>query len=49
MRFLLERISKEAFFCSVYDRMRKNIAEHARNYRDRFDPVEHNAPAAACR
>jgi hypothetical protein len=48
MRFLLERISKETFFCSVYDRMRRNISEHARNYRDRFQSVSDLAPAA-CR
>ena len=48
MRFLLERISKETFFCSVYDRMRRNIFEHARNYRDRFQSVSDLAPAA-CR
>ena len=39
MRFLLERIKDEVFFCSVYDRMRRNIFDHARNYRDRFDQV----------
>ena len=48
MRFLLERISKETFFCSVYDRMRRNIVEHARNYKDRFQSVSDLAPAA-CR
>lgn len=48
MRFLLERISKETFFCSVYDRMRKNIFRHTRNYRDRFQSVSDLAPVA-CR
>jgi hypothetical protein len=39
MRFLLERIRGEVFFCSVYDRMRRNIVDHARAYKDRFDQV----------
>jgi hypothetical protein len=45
MRFLLERISKEAFFCTVYYRMRRNISEHARNYQDRFEPVTLGVPS----
>lgn len=49
MRFLLERISGESFYCSVLSRMRRNIADHTRNYRDRFLNVADHAPGRACR
>ncbi|HVF29489.1 MAG TPA: hypothetical protein VNA22_00905 [Pyrinomonadaceae bacterium] len=45
MKFLLERIKKESFFCSVYDRMRRNIVDHARSYRGQFDEVTEIAPS----
>ena len=49
MRFLLERISGESFYCSVLSRMRRNIADHTRNYRDRFQSVADHAQNRACR
>ena len=47
MRFLLERIKNEAFFCSVYDRMKRNIVDHARNYKERFSEIA-DLPPALC-
>jgi hypothetical protein len=36
MRYLMERIDHESFYCSVMDRMRHNITFYARNYQSRF-------------
>jgi hypothetical protein len=36
LRYLNERIGGEAFHCSVFDRMRRNIATYAGSYGDRF-------------
>ena len=48
MKFLLERIRNESFFCNVYDRMRRNIDAHAGDYKGEFDQVANAAPAG-CR
>jgi hypothetical protein len=37
MRYLVEKIGNEAFYCSVINRIRRNVSEFARNYKDRFD------------
>jgi len=39
MRFLMERIKKEAFFCSVFHRMRRNISDYAQRYKAEFAQV----------
>jgi len=39
MRYLLERMGHESFSCYVFARMKKNIADYARNYRVRFDEI----------
>lgn len=37
MRYLVERMNGESFSCSVFSRMKRNIADYARNYHDKFD------------
>ena len=49
MRYLLERISNESFYCSVFSRMSRNINNYASNYRDRFEKISHDSNAAECR
>jgi hypothetical protein len=39
MRYLVERMSHESFSCSLFSRMKKNIAEYAGNYRDKFEEI----------
>lgn len=39
MRYLLQRINHEVFYCTVLGRMKRNIAEYARNYQERFDDI----------
>ncbi|HUR98467.1 MAG TPA: hypothetical protein VMZ26_10420 [Pyrinomonadaceae bacterium] len=39
MRYLVERMGNESFSCSLFSRMRRNIADYARNYRDKFDAI----------
>ena len=37
MLFLKERISKEDFYCFVFNKMKRNIEEYAKDYEQRFD------------
>ena len=37
LRYLVEKIGNEGFYCSVINRVRRNVSEYARNYKDRFD------------
>ncbi len=37
MHFLVERIGNESFYCSVLNKVKRNVADHARNYQDRFE------------
>lgn len=37
MRYLKERISKEDFYCFVFNKIKRNIEDYARNYEQRFD------------
>ncbi|MEP6703175.1 MAG: hypothetical protein ABJB34_00050 [Acidobacteriota bacterium] len=39
MRYLVERMSREAFSCSVFLRVKKNVANYARTYHDKFDDI----------
>jgi hypothetical protein len=48
MRYLVERMGNESFSCSLFSRMRRNIADYARNYQDRFDAIVTPGPIA-CR
>lgn len=36
LQYLIERINKEDFYCSVVGRIRRNLSDHALNYQDRF-------------
>lgn len=48
LRYLIERISDEPFNCSVFTRMRRNVSNYARNYKDRFQQVYDEAPPSPC-
>ena len=37
LRYLVQRIQGETFYCSVINKIRTNVAEYAAQYRDRFD------------
>jgi len=37
MAYLKERINKENFYCKVFSKIRQNVEEYARDYRDRFE------------
>lgn len=39
MMYLIQRMEGETFSCSVFNRMRRNIADHARNHNDKFQPI----------
>jgi len=39
MMYLIQRMEGETFSCSVFSRMRRNIADHARNHNDKFQPI----------
>ena len=39
MRYLMERINRESFYCSVVGRIRRNLSEYARQYQDKFDAI----------
>ena len=45
MRFLADRISKEYYYCSVLENIKRNVNDYARNYAERFDQIaEGNLP-----
>jgi hypothetical protein len=44
LRFLMERIKRESFYCSVIDRMKRNVADYARSYHDRFEDLANSGP-----
>ena len=46
MRYLMERIDNESFYCSVMDRMRRNITFYARNYQSKFLQIGSRHPCA---
>ena len=48
MRYLLERINGESFSCSVFNRMKRNIADYARNYHDKFEQLS-SSGLGSCR
>jgi hypothetical protein len=48
MRFLVERMSGESSSCSIFTRMKRNIADYARNYNDKFEGIV-SSDLYACR
>jgi len=39
MHYLIQRINKEFFYCSVLGRIRRNVSDYAPDYQQRFDRV----------
>lgn len=48
MRYLAERASKEKFYCSVFNQIKRNISDYAKSYQDRFDKLDEIILAATC-
>jgi hypothetical protein len=48
MSYLKERISKELYYCFVFNKITYNIEQYAKNFEDRFDKVS-ELPDASCR
>jgi hypothetical protein len=48
MQFLLGRISKEKFYCPIFNRIMTNIKSYARNYEDRFDQIADAKTTGVC-
>jgi hypothetical protein len=39
MLYLQERLGKEVFYCDVFNKIRRNLKDYARDYEQRFDQV----------
>lgn len=48
MSYLKERISKENFYCHVFNKIQYNIEQYAKDYEERFSEVA-ELPVASCR
>ncbi|MDQ4119985.1 MAG: hypothetical protein M3209_00775 [Acidobacteriota bacterium] len=48
MRYLAERASKEKFYCSVFNQIKRNISDYAKSYEDRFGKIDEIVPPATC-
>jgi hypothetical protein len=48
MRYLAERAGKEKFYCSVFNQIKRNISDYAKNYEDRFELIDEIKLAATC-
>lgn len=40
MLFVIDRINKETYNCSVFNKIKRNIAMYAKDYEDRFEQIE---------
>lgn len=40
MLYLIDRINKENFYCTVLNKIKRNIETYAKNYEERFDKIE---------
>ena len=48
MKFLLDRINKEKFYCPVLNRIKRNIQSYAKNYEERFDEIADARSPGVC-
>lgn len=44
LTFLKERISREPYYCPVFNKIQYNIEQYAKNYEDRFDAISDARP-----
>ena len=44
MLFLTERINKEKFYCSVFDKIKDNVETYAKDYEERFGEIAQTNP-----
>lgn len=40
MLYLIERINQERFYCSVFNKIRRNVELYAKDYEERFEQIE---------
>ena len=40
MLYLIDRINKENFYCSVFNKIKRNISLYAKDYEERFEQIE---------
>ena len=48
MRYLLERVQKKEFYCSVVKKINYNVTTFAQPYKDRFIEIVNTKPDASC-
>jgi hypothetical protein len=48
MRYLLDRINKEDFYCSVFNKIESNVKVYAKTYQARFDEVAESKSLTPC-
>lgn len=48
MKYLVERIDKESYYCSVLNKFRRNVSNYARSYQDRFQQFSANSSSGPC-
>lgn len=48
LKFLMERINREPYYCSVFSRVVKNITNYANNYKGTFEGLVEDPPSKAC-
>ncbi len=49
MLFLNEKIHKEIFYCSVFNKIKNNVEQYAKDYEERFDEIaEEKSIASVC-
>jgi len=49
LRFLSGRLSNQYFYCSVLERVKRNVIDYARNYEERFDRIAEDNLPPGCR
>ena len=49
LRYLMERINREPYYCSVFTRVKRNITNYASNYRESFEEAAGGSGSDPCR
>lgn len=49
LRYLAGRLGREYFYCSVLERVKRNVVDYAQNYEDRFDRIAETNLPPGCR
>src|SRR5688572_10922725 len=49
LRYLMERIHREPYYCTVFTRVKRNVTNYAFNYRQSFEDAAGESSSDACR